>query len=124
MKTFDYRRATDVATALAGATPGSSFLAGGTNLVDLMKLGVATPDALVDINRLPLHDVEPTGDGGLRIGAGVRNGDLAADPAVRREYPVLSQALLAGASGQLRNMATTGGYLLQSTRCRYFLDMS
>jgi xanthine dehydrogenase YagS FAD-binding subunit len=123
VKIFEYRRATEVPAALAQTTPTSAFLAGGTNLVDLMKLGVATPDTLVDINRLPLHDVERT-DGVLRIGAGVRNSDLAADPVVRREYPVLSQALLAGASGQLRNMATTGGNLLQRTRCRYFMDMS
>jgi xanthine dehydrogenase YagS FAD-binding subunit len=124
MKTFEYRTATDVATAVAALPPGGSFLAGGTNLVDLMKLGVATPDVLVDVNRLPLHDVEALPGGGLRIGAGVRNSDLAADPRVRRDYPVLSQALLAGASGQLRNMATTGGNLLQRTRCRYFTDMT
>jgi xanthine dehydrogenase YagS FAD-binding subunit len=124
MKAFEYRAATDVATAVAALPPGGSFLAGGTNLVDLMKLGVATPDVLVDVNRLPLHDVEALPGGGLRIGAGVRNSDLAADPRVRRDYPVLSQALLAGASGQLRNMATTGGNLLQRTRCRYFTDMT
>jgi xanthine dehydrogenase YagS FAD-binding subunit len=124
MKTFEYRVATDVAAAVAALPPGGSFLAGGTNLVDLMKLGVATPDVLVDVNRLPLHDVEALPGGGLRIGAGVRNSDLAADRRVRRDYPVLSQALLAGASGQLRNMATTGGNLLQRTRCRYFTDMT
>jgi xanthine dehydrogenase YagS FAD-binding subunit len=124
MKAFEYRAATDVATAVAALPPGGSFLAGGTNLVDLMKLGVATPDVLVDVNRLPLHNVEALPGGGLRIGAGVRNSDLAADPRVRRDYPVLSQALLAGASGQLRNMATTGGNLLQRTRCRYFTDMT
>jgi xanthine dehydrogenase YagS FAD-binding subunit len=124
MKAFEYRAATDVATAVAALPPGGSFLAGGTNLVDLMKLGVATPDVLVDVNRLPLHDVEALPGGGLRIGAGVRNSDLAADPRVRRDYPVLSQALLAGASGQLRNMASTGGNLLQRTRCRYFTDMT
>jgi xanthine dehydrogenase YagS FAD-binding subunit len=124
MRTFDYAPATDVASAvslLAGA-PTGTFLAGGTNLVDLMKLGVETPDVLVDINRLPLDEVSALPDGGLRIGAGVRNSDLAAHPDVRRRYPVLSQALLAGASGQLRNMATTGGNLLQRTRCRYFMD--
>ena len=124
MRTFAYAPAADVASAvslLAGA-PAGTFLAGGTNLVDLMKLGVATPDVLVDINRLPLHEVTTLPDGGLRIGAGVRNSDLAAHPEVRRSYPVLSQALLAGASGQLRNMATTGGNLLQRTRCRYFMD--
>jgi xanthine dehydrogenase YagS FAD-binding subunit len=124
MKTFEYRAADDVATAVAALPPGGSFLAGGTNLIDLMKLGVATPDVLVDVNRLPLHDVEALPGGGLRIGAGVRNSDLAADPRVRRDYPVLSQALLAGASGQLRNMATTGGNLLQRTRCRYFTDIT
>jgi xanthine dehydrogenase YagS FAD-binding subunit len=124
MKTFEYRAATDVATAVAALPPGGSFLAGGTNLVDLMKLGVATPAVLVDINRLPLHDVVARPGGGLRIGAGVRNSDLAADPLVRRDYPVLSQALLAGASGQLRNMATTAGNLLQRTRCRYFTDIT
>jgi xanthine dehydrogenase YagS FAD-binding subunit len=124
MKTFEYRAATEVDDAVAALTPGGSFLAGGTNLVDLMKLGVATPDVLVDVNRLPLHDVLPRPDGGLRIGAGVRNSDLAAHPLVRRDYPLLSQALLAGASGQLRNMATTAGNLLQRTRCRYFTDIT
>ncbi|MFI7599083.1 FAD binding domain-containing protein [Actinoplanes sp. NPDC049681] len=124
MKTFTYTAATDVASAVAASAGGATVLAGGTNLVDLMKLGVATPDELVDINRLPLRDVTELPGGGLRIGAGVRNSDLAAHPIVRRDYPVLSQALLAGASGQLRNMATTGGNLLQRTRCRYFMDMS
>ncbi|GAA0455676.1 FAD-binding molybdopterin dehydrogenase [Paractinoplanes deccanensis] len=119
MKTFTYRTATDVS---GGLEPGAAFLAGGTNLVDLMKLGVATPDALVDVTRLGLDEVTELPEGGLRIGAGVRNSDLAAHPLVRRDYPVLSQALLAGASGQLRNMATTGGNLLQRTRCRYFMD--
>jgi xanthine dehydrogenase YagS FAD-binding subunit len=119
VKTFTYRAATEVD---GGLEPGATFLAGGTNLVDLMKLGVATPDVLVDVTKLGLDEVAPRPDGGLRIGAGVRNSDLAAHPAVRRDYPVLSQALLAGASGQLRNMATTGGNLLQRTRCRYFMD--
>jgi xanthine dehydrogenase YagS FAD-binding subunit len=119
MKTFRYRTATDPSAALE---PGASFLAGGTNLVDLMKIGVATPDVLVDVTRLPLGEITELPGGGLRIGATVRNSDLAADPRVRRAYPVLSQALLAGASGQLRNMATTGGNLLQRTRCRYFMD--
>ncbi|WP_250038107.1 FAD binding domain-containing protein [Paractinoplanes maris] len=119
MKTFTYRTATDVSQ---GLEPGATFLAGGTNLVDLMKLGVATPDVLVDVTRLGLDEVGDRPGGGLRIGAGVRNSDLAADPRVRRDYPVLSQALLAGASGQLRNMATTAGNLLQRTRCRYFMD--
>ncbi|GAA3343318.1 xanthine dehydrogenase family protein subunit M [Amorphoplanes nipponensis] len=124
MRTFGYAPADDVASAvsLLATAPGGTYLAGGTNLVDLMKLGVATPDVLVDINRLPLHEVTRLPGGGLRIGAGVRNSELAAHPEVRRSYPVLSQALLAGASGQLRNMATTGGNLLQRTRCRYFMD--
>jgi xanthine dehydrogenase YagS FAD-binding subunit len=99
-------------------------LAGGTNLVDLMKLEVETPAHLVDVNHLGLDAIEPTGDGGLRIGAGVRNSDLAAHPAVRERWPALSQALLAGASGQLRNLATVGGNLLQRTRCAYFQDAS
>ncbi|WP_305782626.1 FAD binding domain-containing protein [Symbioplanes lichenis] len=124
MKTFEYTPATEIGEAVGALGPDAAFLAGGTNLVDLMKLGVATPDTLVDINRLPLRDVEELPGGGLRIGAGVRNSDLAAHPVVRRDFPVLSQALLAGASGQLRNMATTGGNLLQRTRCRYFMDMT
>jgi xanthine dehydrogenase YagS FAD-binding subunit len=124
MKTFEYASATDVSAAVELGSSGGQFLAGGTNLVDLMKLGVATPDLLVDINKLPLREVTELPGGGLRIGAGVRNSDLAAHPSVRRDFPVLSQALLAGASGQLRNMATTGGNLLQRTRCRYFTDMS
>ncbi|MEU4688888.1 xanthine dehydrogenase family protein subunit M [Actinoplanes sp. NPDC023714] len=119
MKTFEYRGATGLDD---GLEPGAMFLGGGTNLVDLMKLGVATPDVLVDVNRLGLDAITDLPDGGLRIGAGVRNSDLAADPRVRERYPVLSGALLAGASGQLRNMATTGGNLLQRTRCRYFMD--
>ncbi|MET0422682.1 MAG: xanthine dehydrogenase family protein subunit M [Actinoplanes sp.] len=119
MKTFTYREASEVA---GGLEPGAVFLGGGTNLVDLMKLGVATPDVLVDVTRLPLGEITDGPGGGLRIGAAVRNSDLAADPRVRRDYPVLSQALLAGASGQLRNMATTAGNLLQRTRCRYFMD--
>ena len=121
MKTFAYRTAGDVRD---GLEPGATFLGGGTNLVDLMKLGVATPDVLVDVTRLPLGEVTGLPGGGLRIGAGVRNSDLAAHPRVRRDYPVLSQALLAGASGQLRNMATTAGNLLQRTRCRYFMNAS
>ncbi|MBM2623116.1 xanthine dehydrogenase family protein subunit M [Actinoplanes sp. LDG1-06] len=119
MKTFTYRTATSLDE---GLEPGATFLAGGTNLVDLMKLGVATPDVLVDVTKLPLDEVSDRPDGGLRIGAGVRNSDLAVHPRVRQDYPVLSQALLAGASGQLRNMATTAGNLLQRTRCRYFMD--
>jgi xanthine dehydrogenase YagS FAD-binding subunit len=123
---FDYQRATDAAGAVATVSRhrGAVFLAGGTNLVDHMKLGIARPDVLVDVSRLPLDRVEPLPDGGLRIGAGVRNSDLAADPVVRERYPVLSRALLSGASGQLRNLATTGGNLLQRTRCRYFQDVS
>src|SRR6202041_176494 len=96
------------------------FVAGGTTLLDLMKLNVETPSRLIDINRLPLDKIEAMPDGGLKIGATVRNSDLAHHPAVQRDYPVLSQALLAGASAQLRNMATTGGNLLQRTRCMYF----
>ncbi|MFF8404027.1 FAD binding domain-containing protein [Streptomyces sp. NPDC014846] len=103
--------------------PGAHYLAGGTNLVDLMKLGVERPAALIDVGRLPLDRVEELPDGSLRAGATVRNSDLAADPRVRDRYPVLSQALLAGASGQLRNAATTGGNLLQRTRCPYFQDL-
>jgi xanthine dehydrogenase YagS FAD-binding subunit len=103
---------------------GARYLGGGTNLVDLMKLGVETPELLVDVSRLPLDTVEEHADGSLRLGATVRNSDLAAHPLVRTRYPVLSQALLAGASGQLRNMATTGGNLLQRTRCPYFQDTS
>lgn len=123
---FDYRRATDAAhaAALVADHPGAAFLGGGTNLLDHMKLGVAAPDMLVDITHLPMDRVETLADGGLRIGANVRNSDLAAHPLVRARYPVLSQALLSGASGQLRNAATTGGNLLQRTRCGYFQDTS
>lgn len=119
MKPFEYSRVSEVAEAgqLAGR-----FIAGGTNLLDLMKLEVEGPDRLVDITRLPLKDIEETEDGGLRIGALVTNADLAADPRIRRDYAVLSRALLAGASGQLRNKASTGGNLLQRTRCYYFYD--
>ena len=122
MRPFDYIRAKSPTAASAAAAEGAVFIAGGTNLLDLMKLEVMAPDRLVDINRLDLDGIEPDGAGGLRIGALVRNSDLAADPAVRRDYPVLSRALLAGASGQLRNKATTGGNLLQRTRCYYFYD--
>jgi xanthine dehydrogenase YagS FAD-binding subunit len=126
MKPFTYERATDPAAAVARVTghPEAVYVAGGTNLVDHLKLGVATPDVLVDVNRLSLDGVETLDDGGLRIGAGVRNSDLAAHPTVRRAYPVLSQALLAGASGQIRNAASTGGNLLQRTRCVYFQDVT
>jgi xanthine dehydrogenase YagS FAD-binding subunit len=126
MTPFEYERAEDAAGAVASLArePGAAYLAGGTNLVDHLRLGIAHPDRLVDISRLPLDRVEVTTDGGLRIGATVRNSDLAAHPAVRRDYPVLAQALLAGASGQIRNTATTGGNLLQRTRCSYFQDLS
>ncbi|MCX5401398.1 xanthine dehydrogenase family protein subunit M [Streptomyces sp. NBC_00102] len=126
MKPFGYLRpasVTEAVTAVA-AHPGARFLGGGTNLVDLMKLGVETPALLVDVTRLPLDRTEPTPEGGLRVGATVRNSDLAAHPLVTERYPVLTQALLAGASGQLRNIATTGGNLLQRTRCPYFQDVS
>ncbi|MFC4002025.1 FAD binding domain-containing protein [Prauserella oleivorans] len=123
---FDYRRADDPAEAVAtvAGNPRAAFLGGGTNLVDHMKLGVAEPDLLVDITRLPLDRIEELDDGGLRVGANVRNADFAAHPLVRSRYPVLAQALLAGASGQLRNLATTGGNLLQRTRCVYFQDVT
>ena len=124
MKAFAYERASDAAAAVAAAADGATFLAGGTNLVDLMKLGVAEPHRLVDVSRLPFDAVEETAEGTLRIGAAVRNSDLATHPLVRERYPVLSQALLAGASGQLRNLATVGGNLLQRTRCSYFQDVS
>ncbi|TQN44340.1 xanthine dehydrogenase YagS FAD-binding subunit [Blastococcus colisei] len=126
MREFRYERAPDVAGAvalLAGA-PEGAFLGGGTNLVDLMKLGVATPDVLVDVRELVSREITELPDGGLRIGAGVPNADLAADRRVRERFPVLAQALLAGASGQLRNRATTGGNLLQRTRCGYFTDVT
>jgi xanthine dehydrogenase YagS FAD-binding subunit len=124
MKAFTYERArspTEAAAAVAHR-PNARFIAGGTNLLDLMKLQVETPSHLVDVNHLGLDRIEPTADGGLRIGALVRNTDLAADDRVRRDYGVLSRALLAGASGQLRNKATTAGNLLQRTRCPYFYD--
>lgn len=117
MRPFTFHRA----DAPADLPEGATIIAGGTNLVDLMKHEVMTPDALVDVTSLDLADIQPEGDG-LRIGALVRNSDLAADPSVRRDYPLLSRAILAGASGQLRNMATTGGNLLQRTRCPYFYD--
>src|SRR3954452_15680319 len=124
MKPFAYERATDAAAAVAAGADGATYLGGGTNLVDLMKLGVVEPGRLVDVSRLPHAEVEDVGDGGLRIGAAVRNSDLAVHPAVRERYPVLSQALLAGASGQLRNLATIGRNLLQRTRCSYFQDVT
>ncbi|GJI93547.1 putative xanthine dehydrogenase YagS FAD-binding subunit [Duganella caerulea] len=124
MKVFSYQRAQSPAAAAAAAasTPGAKFIAGGTNLLDLMKLEIETPAHLIDVNGLGLDKIEATGQGGLRIGALVRNTDLAADPRVRRDYAVLSRALLAGASAQLRNRATTAGNLLQRTRCPYFYD--
>lgn len=123
MRPFDYHRATSPAEAArAVAAPGATVIAGGTNLLDLMKLEVMAPERLVDINRLDLGGIAETEDGALRIGTLVRNSDLAADARVRRDYPVLSRALLAGASGQLRNKATTGGNLMQRTRCYYFYD--
>jgi xanthine dehydrogenase YagS FAD-binding subunit len=126
VREFDYRRAHDVpgALALLDADPQARFLGGGTNLVDRMKTGVERPARLVDVRDLPLDRVESTSDGGLRIGATVTNSDLAAHPEVRRRYPALTQAVLAGASGQLRNMATVGGNLLQRTRCGYFADIT
>ncbi|MGW2708374.1 FAD binding domain-containing protein [Streptomyces sp. NPDC001356] len=126
MREFDYQRAHDVAGAVAllGTDPDTRYLGGGTNLVDLMKTGVERPARLVDIRELPLDEIETTPEGGLRIGATVTNGDLAAHPEVRRRYPALAQAVLAGASGQLRNMATVGGNLLQRTRCGYFTDVT
>lgn len=124
MKPFTYERAQSPAQAAAAVarSPGAKFIAGGTNLLDLMKLQIEAPTHLVDVNGLALDRIEPTTDGGLRIGAMVRNTDLAADQRVRRDYGVLSRALLAGASGQLRNKATTAGNLLQRTRCPYFYD--
>ena len=127
MRPFEYERASDSATAVAAVArhgARASYLAGGTNLVDLMKLGVEAPELLVDVSGLGNDRVEPTPDGGLRIGAAARNSDLAASREVRERYPVLSQALLAGASGQLRNLATVGGNLMQRTRCAYFQDIS
>ena len=124
MNYFEYSRATDVADALRliAADPGARFVAGGTNLLDLMKENVARPTRLIDISRLPLTEIEETKDGGLRIGALVPNSDLAWHPAIEQRYPLLASAILAGASAQLRNMASTGGNLLQRTRCVYFYD--
>jgi xanthine dehydrogenase YagS FAD-binding subunit len=124
MKPFSYERARSPAEAAAAAArhPGAKFVAGGTNLLDLMKLEIETPAHLIDVNSLALDQIETTADGGLRIGALVRNTDLAAHERVRRDYGVLARALVAGASGQLRNRATTAGNLLQRTRCPYFYD--
>ncbi len=130
MKLFAFTKTADVSDAVKGASSSDTaqqgakirFVAGGTTLLDLMKLSVETPDTLIDINRLPLDKIETTRDGGLKIGAMVRNADLANHPYVKSHFPVLSEALLSGASAQLRNMATTGGNLLQRTRCVYFRD--
>src|SRR5436853_6568904 len=130
MKTFEFTRPPDAAAAIATAAHAKTaqqgadvrFIAGGTTLVDLMKLNVETPARVLDLNRFALDKTEPTSEGGLKIGATVRNSDLANHPTVRRDYPVLSQALLNGASAQLRNMATTAGNILQRTRCMYFRD--
>lgn len=126
MRPFRYERADDVAGAVAllAREPEGAFLGGGTNLVDLMRLDVARPDVLVDVRRLTSDRVEELADGGVRIGAAVPNSDLAANPLIRDRYPVLSAALLSGASGQLRNLATTGGNLLQRTRCVYFQNVT
>ena len=125
MRAFTYERATDAGAAVAavmGRGPGARFISGGTNLLDLMKLEIERPTHLVDISRLPFREIEELPDGGLRIGAQASNSDTAADARVRSRYPVLSEALLAGASGQLRNKASVGGNLLQRTRCPYFYD--
>jgi xanthine dehydrogenase YagS FAD-binding subunit len=126
VKPFRYERVDDERSAVAvlAATPGARLLGGGTNLVDLMRLGVETPDVLVDVTRLPANRVDVMPDGGLLIGAGARNSDLAADHHVRTRYPAVAEALLSGASGQLRNLATTAGNLLQRTRCVYFQDVT
>ncbi|GAB3622822.1 xanthine dehydrogenase family protein subunit M [Mariniluteicoccus endophyticus] len=123
MRPFDYQRADTVDEALALAGDDAVFLSGGTNLVDHLRLGVATPARVVDIGRLDLGGIDET-EGGVRVGANVRNSDLAADPTVRTRFPFVSEALLAGASGQLRNMASTAGNLLQRTRCVYFQDVT
>jgi xanthine dehydrogenase YagS FAD-binding subunit len=124
MKSFTYERADSPAAATAAFARAKSarFIAGGTNLLDLMKLEIETPAHLIDVSRLPLDKIEPTAEGGVRIGAMVRNTDLAADARIRRDYGLVSRALVAGASGQLRNKATTAGNLLQRTRCPYFYD--
>ncbi len=124
MRSLTYERVDSVAEATAAfsRTRGARFIAGGTNLLDLMKLEIETPAHLIDVSRLGLNKIEVTAEGGLRIGAMVRNTDLAADPSVRKDYGLLSRALVAGASGQLRNKATTAGNLLQRTRCPYFYD--
>jgi len=124
MRPFTYERATAAAAAVKSAveTPNARFIAGGTNLLDLMKLEIERPAHLIDVGRLPLAAIEDTAEGGLRIGAMASNSHVAADARVRGRYPVLTQAIVAGGSGQLRNKATTGGNLLQRTRCAYFYD--
>ena len=126
MRPFRYERATDIAAAVAmlAREPNAAYLAGGTNLVDHMRLGIATPDLLIDVRQLTSDRIEELPEGGVRIGAAVPNSDLAADRLIRRRYPVLAEAILSGASGQLRNFATTGGNLLQRTRCAYFQDLT
>ena len=126
MKPVSYAVPTSLDEALAAIVdlPGAKFLGGGTNLVDLMREGIETPDVLVDVTRLPLREIAETADGRVRIGAGVSNTDLAAHPLVRERYPVVAQAVVMGASGQIRNMATVGGNLLQRTRCLYFYDQA
>lgn len=124
MKPFTYERAESVPDALTKITADGAFLAGGTNLVDHLRLGLRAPERLVDISRLDLTEISELPDGGLRVGALVKNSDMAANKLIRQKYPFLSEALLAGASGQLRNMATTGGNLLQRTRCVYFQDLT
>jgi xanthine dehydrogenase YagS FAD-binding subunit len=124
MRPFTYERASDAAAAVKAAaeTPGAKFIAGGTNLLDLMKLEIETPAHLIDVGRLPMARIEPTAEGGLRIGAMATNSQAAGHPEVRQRYPVLTQAIVSGASGQLRNKASIGGNLMQRTRCPYFYD--
>lgn len=122
MNPFHYSRPTDLQQAVQMSSAASRFIAGGTNLLDLMKENISHPEHLIDITGLPLHDIQETAEGGLRIGALVSNADLAWHPLIEQRYPLLSQAILAGASPQLRNMASTGGNLLQRTRCYYFYD--
>jgi xanthine dehydrogenase YagS FAD-binding subunit len=127
VRPFEYERASEPAGAVAALRErgdGAMYLGGGTNLVDLMKLGVETPSTLVDVSKLPLREIQERDDGGLRVGAAVRNSELAANRVVRERYPMLALSLLSGASGQLRNLATVGGNLLQRTRCSYFQDVS
>ncbi len=122
MKTFEFRHAVSVEDAIEAAAGGAQYFAGGTNLLDLMKTGVQEPAALIDVGRLGLRTVERTAAGGVLIGAGVTNSALANDPLIRQDYPMLSQAILSGATTQIRNMATVGGNLMQRTRCPYFMD--